>query len=182
MDSYPTKFTDSHDSEQTAITNDGETLRMGIRGVQFAGTDFDSLAPSDNASQHQLSQFALNHNELCSCRIECAIPIPVYDHGKQTAATLYVDLILGSPDPKGGLDREELRITLACDRGRFAGSGRSGWFEDELLEIQSQLPDGVHMLACINCLYSDYSPYGHGAFGRMMCFRNLKAEYLAVKS
>ncbi len=55
-------------------------------------------------------------------------------------------------------------------------------FEDELLEIQKQLPSGTCMRACINCLYSDYSPYGHGLFGSMMCFRNLKTEYLRVKS
>jgi len=36
------------------------------------------------------------------------------------------------------------------------------------------------MKACINCLYSDYSPLGHGLFGCMMCFRNLKAEYVKV--
>ena len=66
--------------------------------------------------------------------------------------------------------------------GQFAGSGKSGWFEDELREIQLQLPDGLFMRAGINCLYSDYSPYGHGLFGRMMCFRNLKSEYLKVKS
>ncbi|HSY47275.1 MAG TPA: hypothetical protein VLC46_00525 [Thermoanaerobaculia bacterium] len=38
------------------------------------------------------------------------------------------------------------------------------------------------MRACINCLHSDYSPYGHGLFGYMTCFRNRKAEYLRVKS
>ena len=182
MDSYPAKYTDAHGSEETNISNDGETIRMDIRGVNFTGTDFDSLEPSGDTQQDQLAHFALNHNELCSCRIECAIPIPVCGHAKQALGTLSVELILGDPEPKGGLDRETLQITLACDYGRFAGSGKSGWFEDELLEIQSQLPDGVHMRACINCLYSDYSPYGHGAFGCMMCFRNLKSEYLAVKS
>ena len=44
------------------------------------------------------------------------------------------------------------------------------------------LPDGVFMKICVNCLYSDYSPHGHGLFGWMMCFRNLKAEYLKVTS
>jgi hypothetical protein len=51
-----------------------------------------------------------------------------------------------------------------------------------LLDIQKHLPEGVFMKACINCLYSDYSPLGHGLFGGMMCFRNLKEEYLLVKS
>lgn len=54
--------------------------------------------------------------------------------------------------------------------------------EDKLLKIQKQLPDGLFIQACINCLYSDYSPYGNGVFGCMMCFRKLKQEYLQVKS
>jgi hypothetical protein len=91
-----------------------------------------------------------------------------------------VELALGDPAPNGRLDREQLRIVLEYDDQRFVGHGTSGWFEDELLAIQSQLPEGVYIKACINCLYSDYNPYGHGLFGCMMCFRNLKAEYLKV--
>jgi hypothetical protein len=182
MVSYPAKYTDAHGQEETIIFNDGETLRMTIRGLEFAGTDFDSLEPAGDAPQGHMAQFSLHRNELCSCRIECEIPVPLNDHGNLKEGLLTVELILGDPAPNGSLDREELHITLSCNHGQFAGSGTSAWFEDELLGIQSQLPEGVFMQACINCLYSDYSPYGHGAFGCMMCFRNLKSEYLAVKS
>ena len=51
-----------------------------------------------------------------------------------------------------------------------------------MLEIQAKLPDGVFMKACINCAFSDYSPYGHGLFGNMICFRANKAGYLALPS
>jgi hypothetical protein len=66
---------------------------------------------------------------------------------------------------------------------RQTSSGDSGgWFEGEWLDIQKALPEAVVIKACINCLYSDYSPYGHGLFGCMMCFRNIKDEYLRVNS
>jgi len=182
MDSYPATYTDVHGTEATVITNDGETLCITIRGVEFKGSDFDLLEPCDDATPDQLKGFSLNQNELCSCRIECAIPILISDRGNPSQGTLTVDLILGDPGPRGSLNRQELQITLACDHGEYAGSGKSGWFEDELLEIQAKLPDGVFMQACINCLYSDYSPCGHGTFGGMMCFRNLKTAYLKVKS
>ena len=52
--------------------------------------------------------------------------------------------------------------------------------EPVLNDPQAQLPEAVFIKACINCLYSDYSLYGHGLFGCMMCFRNLKADYLKV--
>lgn len=94
--------------------------------------------------------------------------------------SLSVELVLGDAVPHSGIDREQLQIVLEYNSQRFDGSGTSGWFEDELLDIQSQMPEGVFIKACINCLYSDYSPYGHGLFGSMMCIRNLKAEYLKV--
>jgi hypothetical protein len=182
MDSYVAKYTDVHGIEDATITNDGSTLAMTLRGVAFAGADFDSLEPASAATLDQLANFSLSHNELCSCRIECEIPITVNDRGSPSQGTLFVDLILGAPKPNSWLDREVLQLRLASNHGEFSGSGKSGWFEDELLEIQSQLPSGVYVQACINCRYSDDSLYGHGAFGCMMCFRNLKSKYLKVKS
>lgn len=75
-----------------------------------------------------------------------------------------------------------LRLTLSRADTQVAGSGRSGWFEDELLEIQQQLPAGTYLRACINCQYSDYSPTGHMMFGDMMCLRSVKDAYLAART
>lgn len=178
---YPTTYTDARGSEQTVIINDSDTLRVRLRGVDFIGPDFDSLSPTEGATPEQIRQFTLQQGDLCSCRIECRIPVPI--GGRiETDGTLLVELVLGDPAPNGWLDREDLRLVLRFDDHTFASPGTSGWFEGELLKIQAQLPDGVFIKACINCLYSDYSPYGHGLFGCMMCFRNLKAEYLKVTS
>jgi hypothetical protein len=181
MDYYTAKYSDAYGSEVATITNDGESLRVVLRGIEFAGPDFDSLSPADTLGD-QPRRFSLHDNCLCSCRIECQIQIPVYDEGRQATGELFIDLTLGDPAPNGALDQGYLKIVLEYNGRRFSGSGKSGWFEDELLEIQAQLPVGVYMQACINCLYSDYSPYGHGLFGWMMCFRNLKDEYTKVTS
>ena len=182
MDRYPAKYSDASGSETTAILNDGELLRVVLHGLEFAGDDFDALEPPKEASPKQLERFTLHHGCLCECRIECQIPISIHDRGQQTQGSLLVDLALGSPTRRGQIDREQLRLTLEYDDVHLASAGTSGWFEDELLGIQSQLPDGTFMKACINCAYSDYSPYGHGLFGCMMCFRNLKAEYVKVST
>jgi hypothetical protein len=179
MDRCSATYSDAHGSETTTVDNDGETLRTTLRGVEFVGRDFDSLEPN-GAAPEQLGRFRLNQGCLCSCRIECRIPVPVDDRGRLLDGWLAVELVLGDPAPNGGLDREQLRIVLEYDGQQIAGAGTSGWFEDELLAIQAQLPEGIFIKACINCLYSDYSPYGNGLFGWMMCFRNLKAEYLKV--
>ncbi len=182
MDRYPAKYTDALGSDETTIANDGESLRMIVRGVEFTSTDFDSLEPPVDATPEQLANFTLHRGSLCACRIECRIPISIHDNGQESSGSVEMALQLGDPTANGGLDREELSLVLHYKEQQFAGLGKSGWFEGELLEIQNQLPDGVFMRACINCLYSDYSPYGHGLFGCMMCFRNLKAEYLRVST
>lgn len=181
MEHYPVTYADALGVEATTIDNDGSTLRLSLRGVDFVGPDFDSLEPTE-ATTEQLQQFTLNQGCLCSCRIAYTIPVPVQVHGRLADGSLWVKLILGGLAPNGGLDREQLRIVLEYDGQRFAGDGTSGWFEDELLSIQAKLPEGVFIRACINCLYSDYSPLGHGLFGGMLCFRNRKAEYLRVTS
>lgn len=180
MDRYPAKYTDANGFEDTSITNDGQTLRMVTRGVEFVGTDFDSLEPLADATKEQLRTFSLHNGSLCSCCIELQVPIAIHDNGQEITGNLEVGLQLGGPAFNGALDREELSLVLQYSGQRFVGSGTSASFEDALIEIQKLLPAGVFMRACINCLYSDYSPYGNGLFGTMMCFRNLKQEYLKV--
>lgn len=182
MDTYVARYRDARGMEQTVITNDSLTLCMELRGVRFTGSDFDAFEPDQNATSDQLAKFSLHHNSLCSCQIECEIPVAISVHGEPQQATLFVDLMLGDPRPNRGLEREDLNLKIVTDFGEYSSSGRWGVFEHELLEIQSQLPSGVYIRACINCLYSDYSPYGNGAFGGMMCFKNRKSEYLKVKS
>ena len=90
-------------------------------------------------------------------------------------------LELGRPAVNGGLDRQALALSIHVGRQAFRSAGTKGWFEDELLSLQSSLPPGTYLKACINCAHSDYSPYGHRMFGGMACFRNLKEEYSQVK-
>ena len=176
---YAATYVDARGSEHTVITNDGETLRVRLRGVEFAGPDFDGLGPVGGTPAEHLRPFTLQHGDLCACRIEWQMPVPIGGR-VETHAVLRAHLVLGNPTPNGAIDRQELRLVLEFDGRSFASRGTSGWFEDELLGIQAQLPEGVFIKACINCLYSDYSPCGHGLFGGMMCFRNLKAEYVKV--
>jgi hypothetical protein len=179
---YPTKYSNDHFSEETTIKNDGEILCVLIQRLEFTGNDFDSLSPIEDLTLEQQKHLPLWDDCLCSCCIECEIPIRIHDQGRESSGKLFVRLDLGAPAKNGGLESEKLKIVLGYKNQIFAGSGESGWFEDELLEIQSQFPNGIFMKACINCLYSDYSPYGHGLFGCMMCFQNLKTEYIKVKT
>ena len=84
---------------------------------------------------------------------------------------LAVRLELGDPAPNGGIDRERLTLRLRFGDRDLTSRGWSGWFEDELADLQKQMPEGDYLKACVNCAFSDYSPSGHGLFGGLACFR-----------
>lgn len=182
MDRYPATWSDPNGTVSTSISNDGAELRMSVRGVEFAGRDFESFSPVEGTPPDRLAGFSIHHGCLCSYRLKWRMPIPVRIDARTVVGGLWVGLVVGDPGPNGSLVGGHLQIALDYGGFWFQGSGTSGWFESELLEIREQLPAGTHLLACIDCLYSDYSPYGSGMFGSMMCFRNLKEEYLRVST
>ena len=177
---YPTKYRDRFGEETTTIENDGAMLRMVVRGIEFTGRMFDDWEPSTTAPSPQLTNFPLNRGELCSYTLECEIPVSVVKAGQTTQAILRVHLELGEPHANGGVDREGLKLALGINSQSYESSGKSGWFEDELVDIQAMLPADDHMKCCFTCAYSDYSPAGHGLFGGLICFRNHKREYLSL--
>ena len=154
---------------------------MTVRGFIFQGSDFDSLEPAD-PERDDLSSFTLNAGQLCGCAIDAEIPVAVVTPGDRVEASLLMHLELGKPAASGGIDREELKLRLKLGDRTLASKGTSGWFEDEMLDLQSQMPPDSYIKACINCAFSDYSPAGHGLFGWLACFRDNKQAYLAVRS
>ena len=127
-----------------------------------------------------LSSFRLQQNALCSCVIDAEIPVPVVTPHGTVMGVLAFRLELGDPAPNGGIDREHLTLRLRFGDRDLTSRGWSGWFEDELADLQKQMPEGEYLKACINCAFSDYSPSGHGLFGGLACFRGNKAGYKAV--
>ena len=178
---YPTRYRDRHGEVVTQLHNDGQTLSMVVRGVEFRGRDFDGLEPTPSTDPAALSPFTLQHGDLCACTLDFEMPLPVVIDQQIQEGTLTVHLELGEPTPKGGIDREILSLTLNVGGRVYRSPGTSGWFEDELLELQRRLPEGAHLKACITCAFSDYSPYGHGLFGGLACFRGNKPAYQSIQ-
>lgn len=179
---YPAIYQDKHGREQTEILNDGEVLQMTVRGVRFSGSDFDGLSPPPDAAPELLASFVLNQGDLCACALRWTMPLPVVCDELEMPATLEATLVLGEPDSSWRVTQEQLVLELRSTLGNFRSGGMSGWFEDELLHLQSQLPEGSYIKACITCAWSDYSPIGHGLFGGLACFRENKLAYSQVVS
>jgi hypothetical protein len=177
---YPARYKDRFGDEATTILKDSEALTMIVRGVRFRGIDFDSFEAQEVPDPAHLSSFTFLHGSLCFCIIEADIPVPVVTQTGTVDGLLTFTLDLGEPLPTGQMDRERLNLRLAVNGQHYFSGGKTGWFEGEMVDLQSKLPPGTFMKACINCAFSDYSPYGHGLFGGLACFRGNKTCYLAV--
>ncbi len=174
---YPAKYHDRFGEEATTVENDGTTLRMVVRGVEFTGRMFDDWEPSTPLPNRQLTNFPLNRGELCSYALDCEIPVAFVRTNQTTQATLHVHLELGEPRANGGVDREELKLKLVTADQLFESAGQHGFFEDALKDLETKLPTGAYLKCCFACAFSDYSPAGQGLFGGLICFRFHKQEY-----
>ena len=198
---YPTEYSDVHGTRTTIIENDGHTLRMMLRGIEFSGIDFHSFEAPAVSDPSQLESFPLFLNGLCSYTLECTIPIMVVDGRNTLPAGLRVHVERGKPVEWSGrtvvhrkdgsvleanqqIDREVLRLELLFQTRSFVTSGKNKCysFEEQLEELKDLLPKGIYLKICWNCAYSDYDPAGSGIFGDLACFRDARKQYLRVKS
>lgn len=180
-ETYPATYRDSHGEESTFLHNDGKTLQMKVRGVEFSGERFDDFTAEDTELA-LLTDFNFNLGDLCDYSLKWTMPIPISENGNMIKATLRGEIILGVPTERGWIDRQDVTFSLDYNGKTFQSNGKSGWFETELLEIQKALPPGILMKACITCALSDYSPYRHSLFGCLACFRGNQKAYLEVNN
>lgn len=180
---YPTKYIDRYGEELTTMMNDGHILRVVVRGVEFSGPDFDSLSPVEPGllAGSTPPSFTFQRGNLCACTIICEMPIPVVVENETQQGVLIVRLDLGEPEPNS-ISYEHLQLELVLSDGTFKSSAKHGLFEEALGQIQSQLPEGIYIKCCLNCAFSDYSPYGQGLFGCLACFRDNKDQYRCVNN
>lgn len=61
---YLTKYRDKNGEEMTSISNDGRTLSMVVRGVEFRGRDFDSLEAAGTLCMAHTHTIRRCHEEL----------------------------------------------------------------------------------------------------------------------
>lgn len=177
---YPARYRDARGSEATTIENDAHVLRMVVRGAEFTGRDFDTLEASPELHEDLRFGFTLVQGCLADCVIEWEMPLTLTFQGGPAYGTLRARLDLGPEAPAGGLGYEQLHLALRWNNGVVASRGKTGWFEDELTDLEQLLPDGASLRCCFTCALSDYSPAGHGLFGGLACFRDNKAQYLTV--
>lgn len=178
MARYPAQYTDQHGTEQTHIDNDGDTLRMTLRGVEFSGSMFDDFEHNAATTKDQLSSFTFYGRALCACTLEWDMPISVNTPQGLTLGALSTRLELGAP-LANRLERQTVQLTLRFN-GQTVNSAQRADFEYALVDIQKNLTPDVWMVNCFGCAFSDYNPIGAGNFGCLACFRDCKDAYRAI--
>ena len=161
---------------------DGQSLRIELRGVPFAGDDFDALEPTRPLSESERQQFVFAGAALCSCVLAWSLPVEIVVEDRAQPARLEAELTLGEPRPDGGITSEHLKLRLVGLSEEYSSRKDAGGFEDALADIQRALPGGSVFRVCFSCAYSDYSPAGHGLWGGLACFRDNKAGYAGVRN
>jgi hypothetical protein len=116
---YPARYEDRFGEERTTILNDGETLTMVVRGIQFQGKRFDRFEPRGTADPARLSSFMFQHGSLCFCEIEADIPVPIVTPSGIVDGLLTIELNLGKTLPTGQMDRERLKLRLKANEQNF---------------------------------------------------------------
>jgi hypothetical protein len=179
---YPARYVDGHGALDTVIRNDGKELSMTVRSVEFSGSDFDCLRPLTEPGSEKPGFFVLNKGALCSCTITCSLPIAFIVEDAERDALLSVHLELGGPSAHGGIEYENLFLSITAGDLCIDTEGPAGTFEEAFDDIAEQLGSRGMIKTCSFCVNSEYHPAGHGLFGDLACFLEARDELVNADS
>lgn len=145
-------------------------IRTTIRGVDFAGFDFDGLERMENESMEEAGVRLDAWRNLTGCVLTEILPSTIESQGQLLGVAIEFELDLRSG--------EALRLHCAVDNQTVEST--DAWFKVAMLKLGRAMPAGTTLSCCISCSFSDYSPGGHG-LTEMSCHRQDKEQYLAVR-
>ena len=180
---FPGTFED-HDGAETLIWHIqnrpgwGGHYEIRIRSAALWGPDFDGLEP-DDAGAVRHSGLPLNSaGDLTECVLTGDLPCLIDLAGRRRPTTVHFELDLREHSDRPAHNRKNLQLSTIVNGTTYAIT--DDWFEEGTLRLDDALRPS-RLVCCVTCLYSDYSPAGHGLMG-MRCHRDAKGQYLAVRS
>lgn len=191
---YKGFYTDSLGKREIEIGNDFNTLTMEVNGVLFYGSGFDDMSVDDRSkyTAAQLAGFTFLRTpvyqkegyveSLCNCAIEIVVPQVIIDklNNAQFSLDLTIQCVLGKPRPRPGFGIEFEKVTLTLIIAGNTCTGIGADMESAFDGIRKQIDHQYMFKNCYGCQYGDYSVYGQGCFGTMLCYRNKKEQYNQV--
>jgi hypothetical protein len=175
----PTTYIDKFGIIETEIQNDGESLLMDIVGTRFISNHFDDFEIEDK--DHIPDRFTLNqYNELNDCQLYCKMPLLIIEDNRELQTILNIDIRLDNPNPKTKMHNSTVAFSIKT-KDKEIKTKEYSVFELGLDIIKENLSPNYKLKCCYGCAFGDYNVAGQSFFGSMMCFKNIKEKYLAVK-
>ncbi|GEM_PF-859125 len=191
---YHGTYKDNFGKTAIIVENDFKTLFTEIDGVKFSGSELTDLIVCDKTeyTSEQLKRFTffetpiyntdIVEKNLCNCVFEISIPQLIIDKTDYSEfySDLKVEYSLGNarPKPKGGLEFEEIKLSITIDGKTYTGT--SDLIESAFDQIRDQFEDKYQFKNCYGCMFGDYSVFGQSGFGTMLCFVSQKEKYIKV--
>jgi hypothetical protein len=185
---YKGTYQDKFGTEEINIINDFKDISFKVGEFNFVGRNFDDfeLDGYDNFTPEQLKRFTFKPidiyqsdkkvNELKNFILAFTIPVTILNLKTERTikSDLFIKLDINTVD-------NDTKIFLKIVYNGKEFSATSSLFEGAADQINKQIDGEFVIKNCFWCLYSDYSVYGQGLAGSMLCFLKYKDRYLEVK-
>lgn len=185
MPIYHGKFSNKTGTYSVAVYNDYRNFYFQIGAFKFQGFDLDAfeLCNPEDFTTTELEQFDLVtrqvreevYLDLTQYQLSLQIPQILIDsqteEEKEVMMELHFELMH---------QEEYALLTFQLDEKKY--EAKHSLMELLLDDIQRQFEGNYRFKNCYGCLYGDYSVYGQGFMGPVLCFRNQKEAYLEVQN
>ncbi|WP_353101693.1 DUF6304 family protein [Myroides odoratus] len=185
MPIYHGKFSNKTGTYSVAVHNDYRNFYFQIGVFKFQGFDLDAfeLCNPEDFTATQLEQFDLVtrqvreevYLDLTQYQLSLQIPQILIDSQTQEEKEVMMELHFEL------MNQEEYAfLTFQLDDKKY--EAKHSLMELLLDDIQRQFEGNYRFKNCYGCLYGDYSVYGQGFMGPVLCFKNQKKAYLEVQN
>jgi hypothetical protein len=185
MPIYHGKFSNKTRTYSVAVHNDYRNFHFQIGAFKFQGFDLDAfeLCNPEDFTAAELEQFDFStrqvreevYLDLTQYQLSLHIPQILIDSQTQEEKEVMMELHFEL------MHQEEYALlTFQLDEKKY--EAKHSLMELLLDDIQRQFEGNYRFKNCYGCLYGDYSVYGQGFMGPVLCFRNQKEAYLEVQN
>lgn len=180
---YQGVFTNKSGCYTVEVSNDFKVFEMVIGDFRFRGIDLDSfeLVNVSDFSEEELLDFDFFKGkdgegvclELVNYELELKLPFVLID----MESMLEFDVLMDFRFVLGELNQ---KVSLSVCISDVIFEAHNGFMELALDDLQGQFKGGYRFKNCYGCLFGDYSVYGQGLMGPVLCFKNQRDAYLMV--
>ena len=181
---YPTIYQDSRGIEKSKFISDDESLKIELRGITFEG-HFRELSPVDDTQNKAADLFDLTefnyangeksyelngnmiHESSLVFSVNVQIPIKIV-----TDENTEMDGLIDFGTNSYG------KFDFIINGKRVEAEKPS--FEFGLIPDKTKSLNIKYIKCCINCMFSEYSPFGNQDYGDLMCFKSCKEAWLEI--